>query len=283
LRNTICKLRLDSSPAWIVLRIYQHDPALCQKEMDVMRLVAGAVPVPEVLHAAPHGFEDLPPFALLRYVEGITLRELKRSGDADAIAEAAHSAGETLAAIGRAAFSEPGWLAPGPTVPGPLLEGADPLPRFVDLCMASPIFEARVPAGLRSRTHEFVWSQARQYTNLSNEARLVHGDFNGRNLIVRRAAGRWSVAAVLDWEFAISGSPFDDLGNLLRYERIGRRVFEPHFSRGYQDAGGTLPHDWRHLARRADLIAICESLTHEQLPPDAAAELVELLRATVEV
>ena len=34
--------------------------------------------------------------------------------------------------------------------------------------------------------------------------------------------GRWKVAAVLDWEFAISGSPLADLGSFLRYERTAR-------------------------------------------------------------
>ena len=36
-----------------------------------------------------------------------------------------------------------------------------------------------------------------------------------------RRAGRWAVAAVLDWEFAVSGSPLADVGHFLRYERKG--------------------------------------------------------------
>jgi len=271
LRNTNCKVRLEAPAMWVVLRIYEHHPSLCQKEVDLMRLVGGAVPVPEVIHAAPGGFEDLPPFVVMRYVEGITLRELRRSGDAEAIAQAARSAGEALAAIGRAVFEKPGWLGPGPAVGAPLLEGADPLPRFVDLCLP------RLPADLRRRTHDFVWSHAAEMANMAADTRLVHGDFNGRNLIVCRT----SIAAVIDWEFAISGSPLNDIGNFLRYERAARPRFEPHFSDGYAAGGGRLQYDWRRLARLADLVAVCESLTHEHLPADAAAELVELVRATL--
>jgi hypothetical protein len=51
-------------------------------------------------------------------------------------------------------------------------------------------------------------------------------------------------------------------------------------------AGGKLPGfpkaDWRRLARVVDLVALCESLTHEQLPGTVVEELVELVRATVE-
>jgi aminoglycoside phosphotransferase (APT) family kinase protein len=238
--------------------------------------------VPDVIGAEPRGLDDLPPFVLMTYVEGISFRDLKRSGDMDAVAQAAYSAGETLAAIGRVNFPKPGWLGPGPDVTAPLLEGNNAVPRFVDLCLASPNFERRMPAELRDRTHAWVWSRAPELAGLDHEARLVHGDFNRRNLLVRSVAGSWSVAAVLDWEFAISGSPLNDLGNFLRYERASRPLAEPHFSAGYLHAGGELSQEWRRLARPLDLTALCESLTHDQLPDTAAAELVELVRATVE-
>jgi fructokinase len=90
------------------------------------------------------------------------------------------------------------------------------------------------------------------------------------------------VTAVLDWEFATSGSPLTDVGHFLRYECVSRPVAEPHFSEGYLQTGGKLPDGWRRLARVVDLIALCESLTHDELPHDIVAELVELVRATVE-
>lgn len=281
-RNANFKLHLDSAPEPVVLRIYEHDASLCQKEVDLMRLVGGTVPVPEVIHAEPRGWEDLPPFTLARWVEGISFRDLKRGGDAAAIAQAAQAAGETLAAIGRFRFPKPGWLAPGPTVGSPLLEGADPMPRFIDLCLASENLQRRVPVELRDRTHSLAWSCAPLCAGLDREACLVHGDFNKRNLLVRCVGGRWTVAAVLDWEFAVSISPLADLGSFLRYERAARPVAEPHFSAGYVRAGGRLPEDWRRLARWVDLVALCESLTHGELPDAVIQELVELVRATIE-
>lgn len=281
LRNANFKLRLDPAPETVVLRMYEHDASLCQKEIDLMRLVGGAVPVPEVIHAEPRGWEDLPPFTLTRWVEGISFRDLKHGGDAEGIAQAAHSAGETLAAIGRFTFLKPGWIAPGPAVGPPLLEGADPMPRFADRCLASDNLQRRVPAELCDGTHALMWSEAPRLASLAGDAGLVHGDFNQRNLLVRRAGGRWTVAAVLDWEFAVSGSPLTDLGNFLRYERAARPAAEPHFAAGYLRAGGRLPEDWRRLARLVDLVAICESLTHDALPDEVIPELVELLRATI--
>jgi aminoglycoside phosphotransferase (APT) family kinase protein len=99
LRNANFKLHLGPAREPVVLRIYEHHASLCQKEIDLMRLVGGSVPVPEIIHAEPRRWEDLPPFTMTRSVEGISFRDLKRSGDREGIAQAAQAAGETLAAI----------------------------------------------------------------------------------------------------------------------------------------------------------------------------------------
>jgi aminoglycoside phosphotransferase (APT) family kinase protein len=281
-RNVNLKLRLDGAPELAVLRVYEHDPSLCQKEIDLMCLVGGSVPVPEVLYAEPGESEAGGPIAILRFVEGINLRELKRRSEPQAFAQAARSAGETLAAIGRITFQKSGWLAPGPTVTAPLLEGDHALPRFVDLCLESPKLQWRMDAGLRDRVRAVMWASAARLDSLEGQRHLVHCDFGSRNLLVREMAGRWSVAAVLDWEFAVSGSPLIDVGHFLRYERSQRRLLEPHFSQGFLAAGGQLPDDWRHLARVFDLSALCEALTHDRLSEEVVVELIELVRAAVE-
>lgn len=58
LRNANFKLQLDSTPEPIVLRVYEHDFSICRKEVDLIRLVGGSVPVPVVIHAEPRGSED---------------------------------------------------------------------------------------------------------------------------------------------------------------------------------------------------------------------------------
>ncbi len=282
LRNANFKILLDTSPHRIILRIYEHDPSLCQKEVDLIHLVSSSIPVPEIIHAEPQGLDELPPHAVMQFVEGMSFRELTRSKDHNAIAQASFSIGETLAAIGRFTFPKSGWLAPGPTVTAPLLEGNDPTPRFVDLCLASKNLRQRMPTELRNRIHDLILEYAPRFAALDSQARLVHGDFGKRNLLVHQKNNRWSVAAVLDWEFAIASSPLCDLGHFLRYERVARPRLEPHFSNGYLHSGATLPTDWRRLARLLDLTALCESLTHDELPDAVVTELVELIRATVE-
>ncbi len=280
-RNANFKLRVSTSGVPMVLRLYEHDASICRKELDLLRLVRGKVPVPEVVYAAPDGLGDIPPFLIYEYVEGITFRELLRTGDPQAIAEAAFSAGEQLAAIARHQFPEGGWLGPGPAVTAPLLDGPDPMPRFLDLCLEHPRFVERVDAGLRARIHAFAWQHAADYAALDREHRLVHCDYNRRNLLVNSSGGKWRVEAVLDWEFAVSATPLIDVANFLRHESPQHPVAEPHFSEGYRHSGGELPDDWRRLSRWMDLTAVCESLTRGFVPEDVVAELVGMAQSTV--
>jgi len=281
-RNANFRIRLDSTPEFVVLRMYEHDISLCRKEVDLLNSIRHSVPVPEVLHAEPGGMNDIPPFVLLSYIDGIAFRELTRHGNADSISQAAYDVGRTLALIGRTTFPQPGWLGPGPDVTAPLLKGRNLGPRFVDLCLASANVRARVNARLRNQVSALVWSCATQLASMENETNLVHGDYGRRNLLVRKVGENWTVAAVLDWEFAVAGSPLTDVGHFLRYETVARPKVEPYFSNGYQQAGGRLADGWRRLARIMDLMALCESLTHDALPARVITELVELLGATVE-
>jgi aminoglycoside phosphotransferase (APT) family kinase protein len=248
-RHSNYLLRTDDGP--FVLRMYRHDPALCRKELDLHRLVGATVPVPELVRADPSGD---PPFALFRYVEGITFRELRRSGDAEASAQAAHSAGETLAAIHRFTFDRPGWIGPGAVV----TEDPPRIPEFVE----ERIDDARVRPIVRSAAGELA--------AMSRQTRLAHGDFNQRNVIVRRHGGRWRVAAVLDWEFAVSGTPLMDIGNFLRYHELP-------IASGYREAGGVLPHDWRRLSMLVDLAGLASVLSDPETPAEARAEATVIL------
>lgn len=94
--------------------------------------------------------------------------------------------------------------------------------------------------------------------------RLVHGDYNPKNLLVERAAGGWRVSGVLDWEFAFSGSPLADVGNLLRL--VG--AYPPRFGEGVRDglaaAGMPLPDDWRLVARLLDTVALADLLARAE-------------------
>src|SRR5262249_807387 len=160
-------------------------------------------------------------------------------------AQAAYSIGEALAALSRYKLAKRGVLGAGPLVVGPFFDGPNAIPEFIESCLASPILRERLEARARDRICAMAWGRAKELACLRDGTRLVQNDFGKRNVLVRREQDRWRVAAIIDWELAVSGSPLFDVASFLRYERMESPTREPNFSLGYQRGGGALPEDWR--------------------------------------
>jgi aminoglycoside phosphotransferase (APT) family kinase protein len=284
--NRNFKIEFAETDIPIVLRLYRDGPEVCRKEVAIHNLIGSEVPVPRVLHAEPEGLQGSRPFIITEYVDGITFQQLKRTNNLEAINQAAHSVGKTLATIGRFEFDKPGRLVVGKSgrleVGTSFVEGDDQIPRLLDSFLSSPNCERRAGSQLIDRIHQFVWARSDQLLTLNGQRRLVHSDFGNRNILVREENGKWVVAAVVDWEFGFSGSSLLDVGNFLRYELRSRPLREPHFSRAFLEHGGQLPENWQKVVRIVDLIGLVELLTHEELPNDVEAEVIALIKATIE-
>jgi aminoglycoside phosphotransferase (APT) family kinase protein len=278
LSNDVYRVHIADLADSFVLRLYVRDPGACRKEVDLHRLISPTVPVPEILYSDCAGDPNTPPHILMRWVEGITFREIKRRGDPAEIAQCAHAIGAVLARIGALTFPRPGAIGPDLVIGPPLIES---IPAFVEQCLATPEFELRMDLPDRRRLREYVRDWAPALATLDRDRSLVHSDFGGPNLLLRQSAGRWQVAAVLDWEFAFSGPPLCDVGHMLRYEHRDAPLIEPHFSTAFRDHGGTLPAGWRDLARAFDLTALCEFLARPELPADLLPEILALTLATI--
>jgi aminoglycoside phosphotransferase (APT) family kinase protein len=279
LMNRNYRVRLAGSREKFVLRIFDRDAMACAKEAAVLALVRDDVPVPDVLHVEASGADGFPPFLVLRFIDGIALRDLKRRGDLRPIAESAYDTGRVLARLARHRFDRSGLLTPTLTVDSGVFGGMR-TSGVIDHFLQSPIFRRRADAELIRQVKNWTRASEERFGD-SGDATLAHGDFNSANILVREENDRWVVAAILDWEFAFAASPWCDIGNMLRYERADRPRFEPHFSRGVIDGGVALPDDWRQRARLADLPALCELLTRVDVPESVVSELLELIAATV--
>ena len=103
---------------------------------------------------------------------------------------------------------------------------------------------------------------------------LVHSDLNPKNLIVDPES--LTVAAVLDWEFAHSGSPYTDLGNAVRFDR--QPAWVDAVVATYATVSARTQSVALDLARRADLWALVELASRRGANP-VADRAHDLLRA----
>ena len=94
----------------------------------------------------------------------------------------------------------------------------------------------------------------------SEEKQLVHADFDPANILVLKANGHWQISAVLDWEFAFSGSILWDVANMLRYAHHMPAIFQQSFLAGLKDGGVSLSKNWKITVHLLNLLALLECL-----------------------
>ena len=234
-----------------VVRIYATpgDRGEAAHEVDaaLLRLVRGLVPVAEVLEARrADPASGAPALLVTSYVEGVRGDELLPTLTGERLALVGRRLGEVLGVLGGMPM-----LRPGPFVDGELRIGdfgVDGLPEYVEAAVL-PGFSAAELDGLRSVAFE-----AQQRLDGVDRCCLVHSDFNPKNLILD--PDTLEVRALLDWEFAHAGSPYADLGNLLRFDR--QPAYVDAVLAAYVDRRGGDPATVLELGRAADLWALVE-------------------------
>lgn len=262
--------RIKGSDADAVLRIFARDGTRRDMEVALLAQVTPVVPVPEVLWSGEVGGQSA---LLLSHVDGVLLDVVLAAGSAEDVAACGQVVGQALAPIHDMAFDGTGFLD----------------------ARLRPVGDARMtPGDLRAYAHRHLydgaagqvlgdahrdaWWQlidrsADVLSDVDGCARLVHADYNGKNILVRQKAAGWAVAAVLDWEFAFAGPPLVDLGNLLRFPVPP--AFEPASVCGYLDAGGTLPEGWRATAAVLDVFGLLGLLRPGSALAGPVRELVD--------
>lgn len=111
---------------------------------------------------------------------------------------------------------------------------------------------------------------------------FCHGDFNQKNVLVSRdKRGNYNIAAILDWEYALAGSPAMDIGNLFRYEDHSSGINSRGFEDGYRSNGGILSNTWRDESLYIDLLALCGFLTSSEIRPGTYKSIIERIDSTI--
>ena len=240
-----------------VVRVYARPGVRGEHAAEVdaalARWVRGLVPTPEVLEVRP-GTDGTPPLLVTEYVAGVraddVVRDLVAHGDGGSLHDLGRELGVLAGTLAGIATPRPGQFLDGDLVPRAVAGMPDDLTERV---------EQRLPQ-LRGFDDELarrlrrVAERAQDELDTVRWTSLVHGDLGPRNVVLADDARR--VAAVVDWEHAHSGSPYADLGTLVRFDR------DPAWEQGVMDGwvavrGGS-PERALDLARCADLHALVE-------------------------
>jgi aminoglycoside phosphotransferase (APT) family kinase protein len=261
LTNTIHRVVLDNGDAFGV-KHYAGGREWFDTELTTLTLLHGTIPVPQVHHV-----DDERLAIVYRWIDGITLHELRKQGQADAFASLAEPLGRLLAWLGKSDATEPFELTP-------VLEKV-----YAQLTTGrartrlGPPYADALRRGLEAYEPQLAWGAVC----------LSHGDLGHRNVIVHGAGGRWRINGVIDWETTTTGSPLFDIGSLFRYANRHDEAFRAAFARGFAEAAGfELPADWLRAARLLDATWLVDLLDDVQEIPAVFEDCRRLLLRLVD-
>jgi aminoglycoside phosphotransferase (APT) family kinase protein len=278
LANTSYKVRLSKADTTVVIRIYVRDRSAAHREASILHLLNERVPVPEVIYASPEGHEPNP-YLILRWIDGVPLDQIVAQGASSDARRAVRAAGAALANVQEFRFARSGFFGNTLDIRVPFPSEPSVVVCLMDQFLFDDRGEERLGAALAQRVWRFVKNREEMLSVVERDAMLVHGDFNGPNVIVRTTPDGPHVAALIDWEYAHSGTPLVDLGSILRDSDSDRAPwFEEELIRGYRQEGGILPPNWRQVSRIVDLVKLCAFVRS----PNAGDVAVEAVRSIIE-
>ena len=273
LRNTNYRVRLTSRPEPVVVRLFSADPSACAREAALERLVCARVPVPRVLHSEAAG---VPPWNVVTWVDAERFDKVLKRATHEEIGTISRAAGRVLAAIHSLTFPAMGFLGPDLSVGSFDGYSGDWAEMLTDWLLHGRA-GTRLGPPLTERLLRLVDDNAPRMRVGDTPGHLAHADYKPWNLLARDAG----IAAVLDWEFAFSGSPLNDVGIYLRHSASLPPTYLDGFVLGYVEAGGELPDDWHRLARLTDLISLCYFLERPEDDPAVVRDVRPLIETTV--
>jgi len=250
--NLNIKITLQDKEQPYILRVYLRDKDAAYREQKLGELLKGRVPLPQVFFV---GDLEGHRFAITEFMPGITLRDALLGNAPCDMEQLMNEAGQILAKIQEIHFSTSGFFNKDLMIQECLTQ--EGYVTFAKDCLKHSTVVEILGESVTSTISQLLDVYGTLFPD-ETQAHLVHGDFDPANLLVDQINGEWKITGVLDWEFAYSASPLQDIALMLRYAHHMPPIYEAAFLSGLKNGGVILPEDWR---LRIDLLNILNLLS----------------------
>ena len=240
-----------------VLRLYARVPARAAIDAALLSLVRDLVPVPRVLELRTQGqgaSSEAPAFLLMERLPGerMDLWLAEPGLSPDLRRRAGESAGRLLARLAGIPFLRAGEFVDADLVVRPWSGSAGGLENWVEAHRGDGDLAQWSDDELAGLLEVARYGQ--ELLDRVGRVSLAHSDVNPKNLLVDPATGE--ITGLIDWEYAHAGSPYTDLGNLLRFETD--EVFCRAVVGTFAEFAPAVAPDFVEIGRAVDLLALVD-------------------------
>jgi len=224
--------------------------------------------VPQIYKMSSHEITRGKEYAIYEYIEGKTLGQALSEGyvlTEDFVGEVARC----LAQIHSYKFHKVGFLDENLNIG----EGLPPLTSWYETFMGYMAKE-RLGKSIIDKINHVVKQNEVILMELDKDIRLVHGDFQGTNILIRDN----KLSGILDWEFAMAGHPLADIGQFFRYEEYFNEKLIKAFQDEYNKSSSyTLSGDWYRVSKLRDIVSLIQLINTKEDMPNKHANIKEIL------
>lgn len=281
LANTNIRIVMHEQKAPVMVRLWTRDASQAEKEFRINSAIHSSVPTPDFFHFSSTNPVNGLPYAIMQWFEAPRLELVWHKLSSNELLQLARSLGQVMQSIHHFKFPLTGMLDNRLKVSEPIEIGASGMSAFARQCLIEKNGKNHLSDDLTERIFNFVAQYGPLLDKWKGEPCLTHSDFGGSNMLVHDVGQGWEVAAVLDWEFAFSGTPLFDFGNLLRPPLGLMENFSDALVASYRKSGGELPDDWRRLIRLVDLSAWFDFLARPNVTTQVVTDAKSVIADTI--
>lgn len=139
--------------------------------------------------------------------------------------------------------------------------------------------QKRLGKNIVDKINRVIKQNEKVLTKLDKDIRLVHGDFQGTNILMKDN----KLAGILDWEFVMAGHPLADIGQFFRYEEYFNKklicIFEEEYNK---NSTHMLINDWYKISKLRDLVSLIQLINTKEDMPNKYACIKTIVVNTLE-
>lgn len=260
-RTTNYIVETNESQKRYVLKIFFLTEQNYKKEIKLLSKLNEneTIHVPKIYKVSNDEIIQNKEYAIYEYIEGKTMGQAINEGyvvEENFVREVAVS----LAQIHSYKFQKIGFLDENLNI----REELPPLISWYKNFMGERA-QTRLGKNIIQKIKNIVKENKKILAQLDKDIRLVHGDFQGTNILIK---DNNKLAGILDWEFVMAGHPLADIGQFFRYEEYFNkdliRVFEDEYNK---NSSYKLIDDWYKVSKLRDLVNLIQLINgKEELP-----------------
>lgn len=278
LRNTNYKVKLAGRKEPIILRLYSNDLITFKKEIAILQHIHNEVPVPVPLFT---NFQEQQPYAFISYIPDQTLDDVWDNLSKEELLAIFIDLGKILAKVHSFRFPVAGYLDENLRLIKQIKNLGQVYLDDIYSLLLHPKTLSKSQLNFVNPLIKILQNNEELLTTLSLTNRLVHNDFNPKNIRVSQRENKWKVSGIIDWELSFSGSPLIDIGNFLRFEDEMPPQTKDYLIAGYLSGGGNLPSQWRKISLILDLVVMGEWLAKKADKSESFQTAVKICQKTV--